>query len=115
MNALIISAVLGVIMMFSSFLIKQKSTIRGLAIFGLFVLLVSNVLETYGFSFFNVDTRGLMAFDRFALFFNSIIFCIHFTLPDAIRKGYGEGRSELCRVLCVNIFYTLRDRTYIFI
>ena len=107
MNALIISAVLGVIMMFSSFLIKQKSTIRGLAIFGLFVLLVSNVLETYGFSFFNVDTRGLMAFDRFALFFNSIIFAstllyLMLSAKDMEKVGvnYAEFFALIFFILC---------------
>jgi NADH-quinone oxidoreductase subunit N len=74
MNALILSAVFGVIMMYSGILLKQKSAIRGVAITGLLILLVANVLESYGTRFFNIDITGMMRFDRFALLFNSIVF-----------------------------------------
>jgi len=73
MNALILSAVLGVIMMFSGIWLKQKAAIRNLAIAGLLLLLVANVLETNGVVFFRINTGGMMYFDRFAVFFNSII------------------------------------------
>jgi hypothetical protein len=49
MNALIISAIMGVLMMFSGILLKQKSTIRGLALAGLLVTIILNVMEIYGF------------------------------------------------------------------
>ena len=55
MNALIISAVLGVIMMFSGLTLK-KSAVRMIAIAGVLILLVSNIMETYGMVFFKVDT-----------------------------------------------------------
>jgi NADH-quinone oxidoreductase subunit N len=74
MNALIISAVWGVIMMFSGILLKQKHTIRNLAVAGLILLLLSNVLEMSGTTFFKVDTKGMIVFDRFALLFDTIIF-----------------------------------------
>jgi NADH-quinone oxidoreductase subunit N len=44
------------------------------AITGLLLLLVANVLESYGTRFFNIDITGMMRFDRFALLFNSIVF-----------------------------------------
>ncbi len=72
MNALIISAVLGVVMMFSSFLLNKRSTVRNIAIGGLLILLVVNILEMNGVEFFNVNTRDMIAFDRFALLFNTI-------------------------------------------
>lgn len=72
MNALIISAVLGVVMMFSSFLLNKRSTVRNIAIGGLLILLVVNILEMSGVEFFNVNTRDMIAFDRFALLFNTI-------------------------------------------
>src|SRR6218665_2585373 len=72
MNALILSAVLGVIMMFSGILLKQKSAVRGVAITGLAVLLLVNILELRGISFFKIDVSGMMYFDRFALLFVSI-------------------------------------------
>ena len=74
MNALIISALLGVVMMFSGILLKQKSAIRNVAIAGLVILLLVNILEMCGIIIFNVNTRGMIVFDRFALLFNTIAF-----------------------------------------
>ncbi len=72
MNALIVSALLGVIMMFSSFLLKQKSAVRNVAIGGMLLLLLLNILEMRGTVLFHIDTKGMIAFDRFALLFDSI-------------------------------------------
>ncbi|MEO6612421.1 MAG: NADH-quinone oxidoreductase subunit N [Chitinophagaceae bacterium] len=72
MNALIVSALLGVIMMFSSFLLKQKSAVRMVATGGMFLLLLLNILEMNGTVLFHIDTKGMIAFDRFALLFDSI-------------------------------------------
>src|ERR1700741_2893116 len=72
MNALIISAVFGVIMMFSGILLKQKSAIRNIAIAGMGLLLVLNVLELYGVVLFTINTHEMILFDRFALVFNVI-------------------------------------------
>ncbi len=72
MNALIILAVMGVVMMFSGLLLKQRSAIRTVALIGLLAAIVLNVMETYGFHLFNINSKGMMNFDRFALFFNTI-------------------------------------------
>ena len=72
MNALIISAIMGVVMMFSSVLLKQRSSVRAFALAGLFVAIVLNVMEMYGFHLFKIDVTGMMKFDRFSLFFNTI-------------------------------------------
>ncbi|MGZ8557321.1 MAG: NADH-quinone oxidoreductase subunit N, partial [Chitinophagaceae bacterium] len=72
MNALILSAVFGVIMLFSGIYLKQKNIVRGVAIAGMVLLLVSNVMEMYSPSFFTINTAGMMGFDRFALLFNTI-------------------------------------------
>jgi NADH-quinone oxidoreductase subunit N len=74
MNALIISAVFGVIMMFNGIFFKQKSAVRNLAIAGMIILLLVNILEMRGIGFFKIDSRGMLGFDRFALLFNSIVF-----------------------------------------
>ena len=74
MNALLLSAILGVIMMFSGILLKSKAAIRNLAIAGLCLLLLANILEMCGTVFFKVDTKGMIAFDNFSLLFNSIAF-----------------------------------------
>jgi len=58
--------------MFSGILLKQKSTIRGLALTGLLVTIILNVMEIYGFHLFKINVAGMMSFDRFSLFFNTI-------------------------------------------
>lgn len=74
MNALIISAILGVVMMFSGILLKQKTAVRNVAIGGIIILLLANILEMGGTVFFTIDSRGMIVFDQFALLFNTIVF-----------------------------------------
>jgi len=107
MNALILSAVLGVIMMYCSFMFKGKSAVRGVAIAGLVLLLIGNVMESYGTVFFHIDTHGMMRFDKFALLFNSIMFFsvfVYFLLSakdmEKIGVNYGEYFALIYFILC---------------
>ncbi len=107
MNALFISAFWGVIMMFSSFLIPQKSAVRNLAIIGLIILLVANMLEMNGKIFFHVDTRDMIHFDRFALLFNSIAFAstlIYFLLSAKDIEKTGDYYAEYFSLLFFILF-----------
>jgi len=72
MNVLIFSALSGVIMMFSSFLLRSRNSVRILAHVLLGAVIVANIFELRGNSFFDIDTRGMMAFDRFAVLFTLI-------------------------------------------
>ena len=72
MNAIIISAIWGVVMMFCSFLVKTNSNLKFIAIAGLIILLVSNIMETYGTPLFIIDTHEMLVFSRFGYFFNTI-------------------------------------------
>lgn len=72
MNAIIFSAGWGIIMMFCSFLVRNKSNFRHIAAIGLLILLVANVFDTNGVAIFHIDTKGMLAYTRFGLFFNSI-------------------------------------------
>ena len=74
MNALIVSALLGVVMMFSGIILKSKAAVRNVAVAGLVLLLLVNVLEMYGVLLFRVNSMGMIAFDRFALLFITIAF-----------------------------------------
>ena len=74
MNAIVISAVLGVIMMFTGLLNEKKSVPRLVAIAGLIVLVVSNFLELGGTRFFEFDVHNMLIFDSFGLLFNTIAF-----------------------------------------
>ena len=107
MNALIISAVFGVIMMFSGILLKRKSAVRGIAIAGLVLLLAANIMEVYCKPFFHIDTRGFMEFDRFALLFNSIVFfsvLVYFILSakdmEKVGVNYADYFALIYFILC---------------
>ncbi len=73
MNAIIFSAIMGVVMMFSGILLQKKSTITLTAIIALVLLLAVNLLDTYSIFSINVDTHDLLHFNKFGLFFNSIL------------------------------------------
>ena len=72
MNALIFSAVSGVVMMFSGFLLKSKSSIRALAHILLLAVIVVNLFELRGTTFFHIDTKEMLVFDRFTLLFTLV-------------------------------------------
>ena len=72
MNAIIFSAGWGVIMMFCSFLVSNKSSFRHIAVIGLLLLLAVNVMDTNGIAIFHIDTHNMLAYTRFGLVFNSI-------------------------------------------
>ena len=118
MNALIISALLGVVMMFSSFMLKEKRIIRNIAIGGVLLLLVSTIFELNGSVFFRIDTRGMIYFDRFALLFNTIVFAatlIYYLLSAKEMEKVGSHYAEyfallffiLCGIVLVSSFKTL--------
>ncbi len=72
MNTIIVSALLGVVMMFCGILSKNKSTYTATAIVGLVLLLVANILNTYGIFEVHIDTHAMLNFEKFGMFFNSI-------------------------------------------
>ena len=118
MNALLISAILGVVMMFSSILTGSKAVIRNLALGGIALLLLVNILEMNGNIFFPFDTKGMMEFDRFSLLFTSIAFgstLIYFLLSSRDMEKVGINLSEyfaliffiLCGIVLVSSFRSL--------
>jgi NADH-quinone oxidoreductase subunit N len=72
MNALILSAVSGVLMMFSSFMLQSKKAVRTLAHVLLLGIILATILELRGVSFVDINLHGMMAFDRFALLFTLV-------------------------------------------
>lgn len=118
MNALLLSAILGVLMMFSGILLKQKSAIRAIAITGLILLIVVNVYETYNKPFFTIDTTGMMHFDRFAyLFIDIAAICtfIFFLLSSRDMEKVGLNYADyfaliffiFCGIILVSSFTSL--------
>jgi NADH-quinone oxidoreductase subunit N len=97
MNALIISAIMGVVMMFSGILLKQRSSVRAVALAGLLVTIILNVMEIYGFHLFKINVTGMMSFDRFSLFFNTIAMActfIFFLLSAKEMEKVGVNYSD---------------------
>jgi len=72
MNAIIVSALLGVVMMFSGILLENKSLLKHIATGGLLLLLVANLMQTYGVYTVVVNSHELLRFQKFGLFFNTI-------------------------------------------
>ncbi|HVF81906.1 MAG TPA: proton-conducting transporter membrane subunit, partial [Flavisolibacter sp.] len=72
MNALIFSAVSGVLMMFSGFALKSNKAIRTLAHLLLLATIVATAMELRGVHFFSIKTTGMLQFDHFALLFTLI-------------------------------------------
>ncbi len=97
MNAIIVSAVWGVIMMFCSFLVKNRGSYRHIAAFGLLTLLVANILNVKGILLFDIDDHNMLHFSNFGLYFNSIaIFStlVYVLLTGKEMEKYGKYAAE---------------------
>lgn len=118
MNTIIVSALLGVVMMFSGIFTANKTAIKNIAVGGLLILLAANICNTYGCWVVNVDTKGMLEFSKFGLFFNSI--AIFSTLVYVLLSGsditeVGNNAAEyfaliffvLCGVSVLSCYNTL--------
>ncbi|PZP41446.1 MAG: NADH-quinone oxidoreductase subunit F [Pseudopedobacter saltans] len=97
MNAIILSAILGVVMMFSSVFVKNAKAYKSIALVGILLLLFANINETNNGSFFDIDTYGMMDFNAFGLFFNTIIIVctgVYFLLTSQQIEKVGNYTAE---------------------
>ncbi|MBN8667097.1 MAG: NADH-quinone oxidoreductase subunit N [Chitinophagales bacterium] len=78
MNAILFSAIMGVVMMFASFLVRSSKLVRNLAILGMLFVLIMNVLEMTGMFTVSFPVNDMIHADRFSLFFNTIAFTCTF-------------------------------------
>ncbi len=74
MNAIILTAIWGVVMMYTGVVTRNKGTQLIAAITGTLLLLVSNWLELGGLTFFDIDTRGMLETGSYGLLFNEVVF-----------------------------------------
>ena len=118
MNAIILSAIWGVVMMFGGIFFKKISVPKYWAIAGIIIILAANVLEFAGWQLFDIDTKGMLHFDNFGLHFNTVIlFCtlLYFLLNGRDIEKVGAHVSEyfaliffvLCGVAIASSFKTL--------
>ena len=119
MNAIIFTAIWGVLMMLGGAFIKSKAMPKYLAIFGLAVILVANCMQmNSGMSFFAVDVKEMLHFNSFNLTFINIAFgctLLYFLLNGRDIEKVGENVSEyfaliffvLCGVAIISTFNSL--------
>ncbi|HLY71391.1 MAG TPA: NADH-quinone oxidoreductase subunit N [Puia sp.] len=118
MNAIIFSAVWGIVMMFTGVLAKTKTVIQYTAIAGLILLLVVNILDLGGNHFFDIDVHNMLYFAPFGLLFNCIAFAatlIYFLLSSKDILEVGTNGADyfaliffvLCGISIVTSFNTL--------
>ncbi len=118
MNAIIFSAVWGVVMMYTGIAMKNKPSVKYVAIVGVLLLLVANWFELAGIRFFDIDVKGMLAFTTFGLVFNAVAFAgtlIYFLLSGSDIQQVGKNGADyfalmffvLCGVAIVSSFQSL--------
>ena len=119
MNAIILTAIWGVVMMLGGAFIKSKTTPKYLAIFGLAGIIVANCLHlSSGMSFFTVNVKEMLHFNSFNLTFINVAFgctLLYFLLNGRDIEKVGENVSEyfaliffvLCGVAIISTFNSL--------
>lgn len=103
MNAIILSALFGVLMMFASFLINNKKSFRHIASFLMLILLVANIADAYGYTLFSIPTYGMVEFGKYGLLFNSL--AIGCTLIYIFISGKEFEKSNYTAEFFVLIFF----------
>jgi len=97
MNAIILSAVWGVVMMYSGIAIKNKASIKYVAILGVVLLAIVNWIELAGMPFFQIDVKGMLQFGTFGLLFNEIAFIstlVYFLLSGSDMEQVGKNVAD---------------------
>jgi NADH-quinone oxidoreductase subunit N len=125
MNAILLSAIWGVIMMFSGVFIKSKSAPKYLALAGILVISIANMAEMNLFHSLNlgsltvdIDSRGMLNVTNFNLAFLGVVFLctlFYFLLSGRDIEKVGEHVGEyfgliffvLCGVSIVATYNTL--------
>ncbi len=78
MNAIIVSALLGVVMMFSSWGTSSAKAQRNIGLVGMLLLIVANLAQLKGWYVIDFDTKGMLAFNQIGLFANMTLFVLTF-------------------------------------
>jgi NADH-quinone oxidoreductase subunit N len=108
MNAIIFSVIGGVVMMFTGIITQQKKDISNVAIFALIILLLANFFDTYGILRIHIGTHGMLNFQKFGLYFNTLAYAatllfILISGADVTQIGEGKHAAEFFAL----IFFSL--------
>jgi len=118
MNALLLSAILGVVMMFTGIMVKRNASVKSIAIAGMALLFVVNWMELKGTKLFNFDVSGFMSFGSFSLLFIAIALfstLLYFLVSGNEMQKVGRYYSDYfaliffitCGVILVSSFKSL--------
>jgi len=119
MNAIILSAIWGIVMMFSAVFIKSKSAPKYLALVGIALIFIANAMElNSGFILFNIDFHDMLKTGSFNLTFIAVALgctAMYFLLSGSDIEKTGPHVAEyfaliffiLCGVALCATFNTL--------
>jgi NADH-quinone oxidoreductase subunit N len=118
MSAIILTAIWGVVMMFSGIFMKKNAHIRLMAIAGLVLVLVANLLDMRDIHLIRVNTHEMLEFTTFGYVFNMVSFgctLLYFLLSGSEMEKVGTRLPEyfaliffvLCGIGIVSSFQTL--------
>ncbi len=92
MNAIIISAVWGIIMMFSGVFVKSKTAIRNLASYwGWRCLLIGNYADWMGHHLLVIEVHKMIVFRRLRVVREQYCICEYAVAGVIVGAGHGEG------------------------
>lgn len=97
MNAIVLSAILGVVMMFTGLLTSNKNIVRSVAILGMALLFTVNLLDIYNVHLFKVNVHEMLVFENFGLLFNAVAFgatLVYFLLSGRDFEKVGNHVAE---------------------
>jgi NADH-quinone oxidoreductase subunit N len=117
MNAILFSAIWGIVMMFGGAFTRRHGALRLLAILGILGLLMVNIFDMAGYHL-AIDSHNMLYFDSFGLLFNCIAFgstLLYFLLSGKDIENVGNNPGEyyalvffvLCGVGITSSFNTL--------
>jgi len=72
MNAIVFSAIWGVVMMFTGLFTSSTKLVLGTAIAGLLLLLILNYLDTRGMHLVTANLNGMLYFESYGYLFDTI-------------------------------------------
>jgi len=102
MNAIILSALWGVLMMYTGFATKNTRNVTAVAVLGVLAVFVVNWMEYLGISFFDIDTKGMLVYNGFGLIFNAVVLfstLLYFLLSGRDVEKAGRTPSDLYALL----------------
>lgn len=76
MNLILLSAIWGVVMMFSGLFLNSKSAAKTVALVGAVALLIGNFFDLSGKMLINSDFKGMLQYERFGLLFLTVLILV---------------------------------------